>query len=132
MKIFSKASEYAIVAMMHVVARSPDENFSPGDVCADAGIPESFGRKALGELARARILKATRGPGGGYRLARDLREVSLLDIVLAVDVQQSVRTGESLGGVPVIDQRQNSTSLLLKDGEVVIMGACVGAKRRSR
>lgn len=51
------------------------------------------------------------------------------EIVLAVDVQQSVRTGESLGGVPVIDQRQNSTSLLLKDGQVVIMG---GLRRQEK
>ena len=51
------------------------------------------------------------------------------EIVLSVDVQQSVRTGESLAGVPVIDTRQNTTSLLLNDGQVVIMG---GLRRREK
>jgi type II secretory pathway component GspD/PulD (secretin) len=51
------------------------------------------------------------------------------EIVLTVDVEQSVRTGESLDGVPVIDTRKQNTSLLLKDGQVVIMG---GLRRREK
>jgi len=43
------------------------------------------------------------------------------DIVLAVDAEQNVQTGTS-GGVPVVDTRRANTSLLLKDGEVVIIG----------
>jgi len=51
------------------------------------------------------------------------------EIVLTVDVQQSVRTGESLSGVPVIDTRGQDTTLLLKDGQIAIMG---GLRRREK
>jgi len=85
MRFFSKASEYAIRAMMQVVERDASKAFSPKDVCKEAGIPEAFARKTLQELARVRILKGTRGPGGGYQVIRPLSEISLLDIVLAVD-----------------------------------------------
>jgi Rrf2 family protein len=85
MRLFSKASEYGIRAMIHALETDCVDNFSPRDVCAAAGIPEAFTRKPLGEMAKAHILKGTPGPGGGYRLVRDLSEVSLLDIVVAVD-----------------------------------------------
>ncbi len=51
------------------------------------------------------------------------------EISLSIIVDQSVRTGESLGGVPVIDSRNADTSLLLQDGEVVIIG---GLRRREK
>jgi len=87
-RLFSKASEYAIRAMMQVVARDRtggSSRFSPKDICQEAGIPEAFARKAFQELAKVHILQGTRGPGGGYQFARDLSEVSLMEIVLAVD-----------------------------------------------
>ncbi|MCP4452059.1 MAG: hypothetical protein GY809_11400, partial [Planctomycetes bacterium] len=50
-------------------------------------------------------------------------------ISLGVLIQQSVRTGESVGRVPVIDTRSEDTTLLLHDGQVVIMG---GLRRREK
>ncbi len=52
------------------------------------------------------------------------------EISLSVIVDQSVRTGDTLlAGVPVIDSRNADTSLLLKDGEVAIIG---GLRRREK
>jgi Rrf2 family protein len=85
MKLFSRASEYAILTLMHVVEHDSLQGFSPKEVCASAGIPEAFARKSLLALAKARILSGTPGPGGGYRLLHKPSDVSLLDIVLAVD-----------------------------------------------
>lgn len=42
------------------------------------------------------------------------------DIVLRVDVEQNVRTGQSASGVPVVDTRQATTSLFLKDGQTAV------------
>lgn len=44
------------------------------------------------------------------------------NIFLTVDTEQNVRTGESTRGVPVVDTRRANTSLLLKDGQTVIIG----------
>jgi type IV pilus assembly protein PilQ len=43
-------------------------------------------------------------------------------ILLTVSPSQSVTTGTSIGGVPVIDKREASTTLLMDDGQVAVMG----------
>ena len=43
-------------------------------------------------------------------------------ILLTVSPSQSVNTGTSISGVPVIDTRKASTTLLMDDGQVVVMG----------
>ncbi len=44
------------------------------------------------------------------------------DIFLTVNTEQNVKTGESSGGVPVVDTRKANTALLLRDGQIVVMG----------
>lgn len=48
---------------------------------AEAGVPEPYLAKVLGALVRAGVLDATRGVGGGYRLARPAGEIALAEIV---------------------------------------------------
>jgi type II secretory pathway component GspD/PulD (secretin) len=43
-------------------------------------------------------------------------------ILLIIKPEQSVSTGTSIGGVPVIDKRGASTTLLMDDGQMVVMG----------
>jgi Rrf2 family iron-sulfur cluster assembly transcriptional regulator len=45
----------------------------------------SYLEQLFGKLRRHRLVESVRGPGGGYHLARDLGEVSVADIILAVD-----------------------------------------------
>jgi Rrf2 family protein len=54
-------------------------------VCAKAGIPESFTRKVFQALVQGDFLEASRGPGGGYSLTRPASEITLIDVVRAVD-----------------------------------------------
>ncbi len=51
------------------------------------------------------------------------------DIFLTVNTEQNVKTGESVSGVPVVDTRRAQSSLLLKDGQIVIFG---GLRRQER
>lgn len=89
MRLFSKASRYAIRAMMHVLETESLPRFSARKICAGAEIPEPFARKALQEMAKEGIIQGVPGPGGGYSLTRKLSEITLLDIVLAVDGQNA-------------------------------------------
>jgi Rrf2 family iron-sulfur cluster assembly transcriptional regulator len=45
----------------------------------------SYLEQLFGKLRRHRLVESVRGPGGGYHLARDMGEVSVADIILAVD-----------------------------------------------
>jgi Rrf2 family protein len=49
------------------------------------GVPAAYLAKSLQSLSRAGILEAAPGPGGGYRLARPAAEITLLEVVEAID-----------------------------------------------
>src|SRR5688500_3282436 len=69
-----------------VLALVPDGMALPAGRLAEFhGVPAAYLAKHLQTLARAGIVTSTQGPRGGYRLARPAADVSLLDIVLAVD-----------------------------------------------
>ena len=51
----------------------------------DLDLPERFLVKILGLLVNAGILRSVKGPNGGYTLARPAKEVTLLEILEAVD-----------------------------------------------
>lgn len=82
MAIVTRETDYALRALVHL-ART--EGFAPVSELAGAeGVPQDFLRKIMQTLTRAGITASRQGAYGGYRLAGDPREVSLLDVVEAV------------------------------------------------
>lgn len=71
------------VAMLASLAR--DELLSAAALAEFHGVSSSYLLKHLQALSRAGILAAVPGPKGGYRLARPPGDVSLLDVVLAIE-----------------------------------------------
>ncbi|EST24084.1 hypothetical protein M878_31760 [Streptomyces roseochromogenus subsp. oscitans DS 12.976] len=55
------------------------------EIAAAQGIPHKFLEGILGDLRRAGIVDSRRGGGGGYRLARDAADVTVADVIRAVD-----------------------------------------------
>jgi Rrf2 family protein len=49
------------------------------------GVPSAYLAKHLQALARAGVLETVKGPRGGYRLARPAAEITVLDVVEAID-----------------------------------------------
>lgn len=79
-----------------VLADLPDGATLPGQALAEYhGISGSYLLKHLKDLVAARILESVPGPAGGYRLARRIEDISLLDIVLAIEgPRPAFRCGE--------------------------------------
>jgi Rrf2 family protein len=76
--------DYAVRAAVELAAAGDDP--IKGDVIAEAqGIPLKFLENILGELKHSGIVASRRGAHGGYWLAKDADEVSLADIVRAVE-----------------------------------------------
>ncbi|MDH3297902.1 MAG: Rrf2 family transcriptional regulator [Gemmatimonadota bacterium] len=83
--LYSNPCEYAIRAMTELALR-PDAGWVPVTTIASAAdLPSPYLGKILKDLVRARLLRSTRGPGGGYQLARPASEITLLDVKLSVD-----------------------------------------------
>ena len=80
----NKAGEYAVRCVMHLAANSNGNVISRREVARAMEIPEPFLAKIARQLTLAGILDVTQGSRGGYRLARDAKELTLLDVVEAM------------------------------------------------
>jgi Rrf2 family protein len=81
----TRASSYALHAVAFMAAQKKDLPVASHLIARARGIPERFLLKVLKPLVSAQILISIKGPNGGYRLARPANDVTLLDIVEAVD-----------------------------------------------
>ena len=99
----TRASSYALYAVVHM-ANQKNDRPTPSHLVARARkIPERFLLKVLKPLVSARILHSVKGPNGGYRLARPASQITLLDIVEAVDgpLQGHAPLSENQGSHPL-------------------------------
>jgi Rrf2 family iron-sulfur cluster assembly transcriptional regulator len=84
MNLTSK-SRYAFKIMIDLAVRSAGTQAERGVVVARHGIPASYMDQILLRLRNAELVVSARGRKGGYRLARRPDEISVLDIVVAVE-----------------------------------------------
>src|SRR6476659_1000477 len=81
----SHLADYAVV-LMTAAARRPDgARLSATELSADTGVPLPTAQKLMGQLASSHLLTSVRGAGGGFTLARPAGDISLADIVEAVE-----------------------------------------------
>lgn len=81
----NKGVEWAAHACTLLVPLWPDRGLSLAALAEFHGLPEPYMAKQMQALARAGIVTGGRGRSGFYRLARAPSEITLLDILLAVD-----------------------------------------------
>lgn len=79
----SKLADYAVVVLVRL-SYGDTVQTSPGIALA-TGIPEPTVAKVLKALASGSLVTSQRGARGGYRLARLLQEISVADVVTAID-----------------------------------------------
>lgn len=71
---------------MSTLARLPEDRYIPTKVLAEFhGVPKEYLSKAMQALAAAELVVGTLGPKGGYRIAKSPEQISLLEIVEAVE-----------------------------------------------
>ena len=90
MIILSKLADYGvIIATQLAVTRYPQGNaltqVNAMTLAAEVKLPPTTVAKVLKLLARAGIVTAVRGAAGGYRLARDAQDISVGEVVAAID-----------------------------------------------
>ena len=78
-------ADYAVVMMAAAARREPSARLSAAELSAETGVPLPTAQKLMGKLAAAGLLVSVRGFGGGFTLARAIADISLADIVEAVE-----------------------------------------------
>ena len=85
----STKGRYAVMAMVDLATREngghSDTLSCLADIAARQQLSQAYLEQLFAKLRRAELVRAARGPGGGYRLARPAAEIAIADIVAAVD-----------------------------------------------
>jgi Rrf2 family protein len=81
----TRQADYAIRAMLFLSSLKPGERASTSQIAETKKIPSSFLAKIISQLSIAGLIHTSRGARGGVSLARDPGDVSILDVVEAID-----------------------------------------------
>ena len=73
------STSLALYSVLEFAAHS--ERISAGDIAAKYGVSPHHLAKVLRELVRAGVIESTRGVGGGYRFAGNVRRLTLMDLI---------------------------------------------------
>ncbi len=84
MKMSTKG-RYAVMAMIDIGKHVTERPVSLAEIAERQEISQEYLEQLFGKLRRANLVTSARGPGGGYRLAREPSEIMLSEIILAVD-----------------------------------------------
>jgi Rrf2 family iron-sulfur cluster assembly transcriptional regulator len=84
MKLTTKG-RHAITAMMELALKQPKRPVTLADISTQQSISISYLEQLFAKLRQNGLVTGTRGPGGGYCLARSAGEISIAQILNAVD-----------------------------------------------
>jgi len=76
---------FAVTAMMDLALQGDEGPVTLAEISARQQISLSYLEQLFGKLRRHELVSSVRGPGGGYRIAKPTNEISVADIILAVD-----------------------------------------------
>jgi len=129
MSLYSAGVEYGIHCLLFLVGNGGDSReASVRDLAELQGVPLDYLAKIFTKLAKAKLVVATEGVRGGFKLARPADEITLLDIVNAIDGRKSIfDCREIRGRCAVFDGAPPEWAL---EGLCAINGAMMVAQKR--
>jgi Rrf2 family iron-sulfur cluster assembly transcriptional regulator len=76
---------FAVTAMIDLAMRQHQGPVTLAGISQRQKISLSYLEQLFGKLRRHELVESTRGPGGGYSLARSMKDITVADIIFAVD-----------------------------------------------
>ncbi len=80
----TKKADYGLIALKHLAVKG-EESASSKEIADAYGIPLPLLSKILQKLAKAGFLRSEHGANGGYKLARQAREITALEVIRHID-----------------------------------------------
>lgn len=81
----SNKTIYAVAALQELDNIEKDKVLKIKEIASLANIPQNFLEQILLEMKKQGLLISTKGAHGGYRLAKDLKDISLKDVVIILE-----------------------------------------------
>jgi len=82
---FSKKADYALIALKHLAGSSTRKSLSAREIAGRYDIPVELMAKVLQRLSKMGVITSHKGIRGGYYLDRDAMEISVADVIQAID-----------------------------------------------
>ncbi|MDC0762029.1 MULTISPECIES: RrF2 family transcriptional regulator [Brevibacillus] len=82
---YSQATDYALHAMLYLVAETPDKPVSVQLLAEKLGVSQTYLSKMLTKLVKAGLIHSVSGANGGYKLKRNQDDISFLDVIQAIE-----------------------------------------------
>ena len=99
---FSAKATYGLLALMALAELQPSGGrLQVAEIAARQGIPERYLEQMMTGLRRAGLLRSSRGPRGGYQLARPAEEIDLATVLRALEGE-----GDAEDAAPLTSERQ--------------------------
>jgi len=88
--MISQTAEYALRAIVALAQRGPGQAMLTPQIAAVTKVPPAYLAKVLQTLGRAGLVHSQRGLGGGFTLAKPPAQISVLEVVNAVDLLKRI------------------------------------------
>ena len=85
MPLISTKGVYGLTAMYELSKHEKDTPMQIKEISSNANIPQNYLEQLLSKLRRAELVRSIRGAKGGYILARDAKEIKIVDILIALE-----------------------------------------------
>jgi len=99
----TRQADYAVHAVLHLAKMKKGERAATSSVAKEQRIPPSFLAKIVSQLSIAGLLHTSRGARGGVMLARDPKDITLLEVVEAIDGPIQLNECVAEGGLCAFD-----------------------------
>jgi Rrf2 family protein len=83
--MFSTKAEYGVRVMVELARRAGEEPIPLAEIAADGGLPLAYLEHLVARLRKAGLVDSRRGSHGGYMLARPAREITMAEVVEALE-----------------------------------------------
>ena len=111
---------FAVTAMLDLALHSSKGPVTLAGISGRQKISLSYLEQLFGKLRRRELVESVRGPGGGYHLARDPGEVSVADIICAVE--ECIDSTQCGGRENCLDHQRCMTHELWEDLNATVYG----------
>src|ERR1017187_3285989 len=81
----TRAGEYGVLGLMHLARRPSGQRVMLEEISRVEKIPRTFLAKIFQDLAKGGLIRSNRGAGGGFALARNSSQITVLEIIEAIE-----------------------------------------------
>lgn len=112
---FTKAEEYGIFGILYLARQAPEKITPLSEISESEDVPEKFLAKIFQSLTKSGIIRSHRGVKGGFSLARPAMDISVMEIVEAI--QGRYQIAKCLHSDNICDKNDCPVKTLLSEAQ---------------